>query len=113
LHILSLAVLFWASLGELLGQRLSLGSVAVCAAGVAAMLAGNWARLASIALYPANFTWLHDGDGAQIFAWSSLLFSSFVIGCGFYLIAGPARRRGASPAAARAHPGPQARFGGS
>jgi exosortase/archaeosortase family protein len=108
LHNMSLAVLFWASLGQLLRQPLTRRSLAVCLAGVAAMLAGNLARLATLALYPSYYTWLHDGGGAQIFAWSSIVFSSLVIGYGFYLIADKGDRRGAAPAAARAQPGPQA-----
>jgi exosortase/archaeosortase family protein len=109
LHNMSLAVLFWGSLGQLLRQPVTGRSLLVCLAGMATMLAGNLVRLAMIALYPSSFDWLHDGGGAQIFGWSSLLFSSLVIVYGFALIADPARGGGAARPAARVQPGPQAR----
>lgn len=109
LHNMSLAVLFWASLGQLLRQKVTGRSLLVCLAGVAAMLLGNLARLSTIALYPSLFTWLHDGDGAQIFSWSSIVFSALVIFYGFSVIANPAGRDGTALAAARAEPGPQDR----
>jgi exosortase/archaeosortase family protein len=111
-HNMSLAILFWGSLGQLLGQPVTRRSLLVCLAGVATMFAGNVVRLTLIALYPAAFDWLHDGGGAQIFSWSSLLFSSLVIFYGFALIADPAGGRGAASAASRAEPRPQARLGG-
>lgn len=110
-HSISLAVLFWGSLGQLLRQPVTWRSLLVCLAGMATMLVVNALRLTMIALYPSSFDWLHEGGGAQIFGWSSILISALVIFYGFALIAHPARRRGAAPVAARAQPGPEARPG--
>lgn len=110
-HNMSLAVLFWGSLGQLLRQPVTWRSLLVCLAGMATMLACNVVRLALIALYPSSFDWLHNGDGAQIFSWSSIVISSLVIFYGFALLANPARRGRAASVPAGAQPGPQIRPG--
>jgi hypothetical protein len=105
LHGMSLALLFWVSVGQLLNRRIGPKSLLICLAGIAAMLAGNLARLVAIARHPADFDYYHAGGGAQIFAWLSLILCTIVILYGYARLADPAEGGRFSRGRARAHAG--------
>lgn len=70
---LSLAVVLLALVTQLLdlplGRRSALLGLAI---GATAVLV-NVARLAAIAMFPANFDWLHTGTGAIVFGYATLI----------------------------------------
>jgi exosortase/archaeosortase family protein len=82
IHNVSLAVILWASLTQLLDYRVTPRLIALCGAAMAAMIVVNGLRLAAIAHYRGSFDWLHDGLGAQLFGWASLAAAGLVIGVG-------------------------------
>lgn len=77
---LTLVVVLAVTLANLMqvpfGPRLRLG---VVIAGMAVVLV-NSARLASMAIWPANFEWLHVGGGATLFGYATLLVMAPIIG---------------------------------
>lgn len=87
-HNVSLAVILWASLTQLLGFRVTPRLLALCALAIATMVLVNGLRLAAIAHYHGSFDWLHVGGGAQLFGWASLLAAGLVIGGGLLLLRG-------------------------
>ena len=105
LHGMSLALLFWASIGQLLNRRVGPKSLLIGLAGTAAMLAGNLARLVAIARHPADFDYYHAGGGAQIFAWLSLILCTIVILYGYARLVDPTEGGRDSRGRARAHAG--------
>ncbi len=83
-HNVSLAVLLWSSVVALLDLQISRRLLLVGAAAVLAMFALNLARLSAIAMFPANYEWLHSGSGATLFGWAGLLVTGLIIGAGAY-----------------------------
>ncbi len=86
IHNVSLAVILWASVTQLLGFRVTPRLIALCGAAMAAMILVNGLRLAAIAHYPASFDWLHVGDGARLFGWASLCAAGLVIAGGVMML---------------------------
>jgi hypothetical protein len=82
LHNISLAILLWATLLQLLRLRFTVPLLIVALAGALAMALVNILRLAAIAKYPASFVYLHAGAGMELFAWGSLILAAAVIGGG-------------------------------
>jgi hypothetical protein len=85
-HNISLAVILWASLTQLLGFRVTPKLLALCGAAMATMVLVNGLRLATIAHYHGAFDWLHVGGGAQLFGWASLIAAGLVIGGGLIVL---------------------------
>lgn len=73
LHNMSLAIVLWSTAGVLFQVRLDRRFVAWGLAMAAWMFLVNIARLAAIGLYPADFHFLHEGLGADMFGWAGLL----------------------------------------
>jgi exosortase/archaeosortase family protein len=90
LHNMSLAVLLWATLLQLFRLRSTPYLVGVGVTGAVAMALVNIVRIAAIVRYPANYTYLHSGTGAELFAWLSLVVAAVIIGGGI-LVASRAR----------------------
>jgi exosortase/archaeosortase family protein len=82
LHNMSLAVLLWATLLQLFRMRLTPYLVAVGVTGALAMALVNIVRIAAVARYPASYTYLHSGTGAELFGWASLIAAAIIIGGG-------------------------------
>jgi hypothetical protein len=85
-HNVSLAVILWASLTQLLGFRVTPRLIGLCGAAMATMVLVNGVRLAAIAHYHGSFDWLHVGGGAQLFGWASLVAAGLVIAGGLLLL---------------------------
>lgn len=73
LHNMSLAVVLWSTAGVLFRVRLDARFTAWGLAMAAWMFLVNVARLAAIGCYPADFHFLHEGLGADMFGWAGLL----------------------------------------
>lgn len=73
LHNMSLAIVLWSTAGVLFRVRLDTRFAAWGLAMAAWMFLVNVARLAAIGLYPADFHFLHEGLGADLFGWAGLL----------------------------------------
>lgn len=84
-HNLTFAVLLWGTLTQLLALPITGRLVLVCLAAMLATAMVNIGRLATIALLPAHFDYLHTGDGGTLFGWASMLVAAVVIGLGTYV----------------------------
>lgn len=73
LHNMSLAIVLWSTAAVLFRVRLDARFAAWGLAMAAWMFLVNVARLAAIGLYPADFHFLHEGVGADLFGWAGLL----------------------------------------
>jgi hypothetical protein len=81
-HNISLAIVLWTTAAMLFNIRIDRRYVAIGAAMVVFMFALNIARLASIGLFPAHFTYLHFGTGAALFGWAGLVGAGLLAGWG-------------------------------
>jgi hypothetical protein len=81
-HNMSLAIVLWTTAAVLFRIRVDRGYAAIGTAMVAWMFALNIARLASIARFPNHFDFLHDGLGAELFGWASLIGAGILAGTG-------------------------------
>lgn len=88
LHNISLAVILWATLTQLLRLTITPRLIAVCIAGVATMAGVNCLRLATIAANQSAFEYWHVGAGAGMFGWLALIASGLVIGGGIIVAGG-------------------------
>jgi exosortase/archaeosortase family protein len=82
LHNMSLALLMWVTVVQLLDLRLSRRVVAGGVLAVLAMLLVNAVRLTTMARLPTYFDMLHTGIGAQLFGWASLILSGIAVAFG-------------------------------
>lgn len=106
LHNISLAIILWASLTQLLRLPITPRLLAVCLAGVATMAGVNCLRLATIALNESDFGYWHTGTGAGMFGWLALIAGGLVVGGGI-LVAGGDRYESLVLPAARGDAGPE------
>ena len=81
-HNISLAIVLWTTAAMLFDLRIDRRYVAVGVAMAAFMFALNIARLATIGLFPAYFTFLHFGTGAALFGWAGLIGAALLAGWG-------------------------------
>ena len=81
-HNISLAIVLWTTAAMLFNIRIDRRYVAVGAAMVVFMFGLNIARLATIGLFPAYFTYLHFGTGAALFGWAGLISAALLAGIG-------------------------------
>jgi hypothetical protein len=81
-HNISLAIVLWTTAAMLFQIRLDRGYFAIGFAMAAFMFALNIARLATIGLFPAYFTFLHFGTGAALFGWAGLIGAAVLAGWG-------------------------------
>jgi exosortase/archaeosortase family protein len=89
-HNMSLAVVLWTTAAALFNLRIDRGYVGVGAVMVALMFGLNIVRLSSMALFPADFDWLHTGMGADLFGWAGLVGAAVLAAWG---VTGAARRQ--------------------
>jgi len=82
IHNISLAIVLWGTLVALLKLRIDARLVGFGVAATVAMFLVNAARLASIALFPADFDLLHLGAGAGAFGWASMIAAALIVGYG-------------------------------
>jgi exosortase/archaeosortase family protein len=82
LHNMSLAVLLFATLTQMLALRLTPRLLATCALGAISMGFVNILRLAALARYPDHFDYLHTGPGGYMFGVASFVMAGVVIGAG-------------------------------
>lgn len=82
LHNMSLAIVLWTTAIALFNLRLSWRLLVIGVAMVLWMFVLNILRLASIGLFPARFVFLHEGAGAELFGWGSLLGAAALIAFG-------------------------------
>lgn len=77
---LTLVVVLAVTLANLMNVPFGPGlRIGVLAAGVAVIIV-NTVRLASMAIWPENFEWLHVGGGATLFGYATLLVMAPIIG---------------------------------
>jgi hypothetical protein len=72
-HNMSLALVLWTTAAAAFRVRIDAIYAACGLAMVAAMIAINVLRLSLIGVFPQHFAFLHDGSGADLFAWGSLI----------------------------------------
>ena len=89
LHNVSLAILLWASATQLLGLRVTPRLLASCGTAMLAMVLVNAVRLTAIGYFHADFQFLHEGPGKDLFGFASLLICGLIVAAG---IASEARR---------------------
>jgi hypothetical protein len=81
-HNMSLAIVLWTTAAMLFSIQVDRRYVLVGVAMAAFMFALNIARLATIGLFPAYFTFLHFGTGAALFGWAGLIGAALLAGWG-------------------------------
>jgi len=81
-HNMSLAIVLWTTAAMLFNIRVDRQYFAVGVAMATFMFALNIARLATIGLFPAYFTFLHFGTGAALFGWAGLIGAAMLAGWG-------------------------------
>lgn len=69
---ISLSILLWATINQLFEIRFGWKPALWCAAAVAATVAVNVIRIASMLAFPAHLDELHHGWGFQLFMWLTL-----------------------------------------
>lgn len=89
-HNLTFSVLLWGTLTQMLALPITRRLVAVCLVAMAGTGMVNVCRLATIALNPEYYNYLHGGDGGVMFGWASMLVAAAIVGAGAYV---EARRR--------------------
>lgn len=82
LHNMSLAVLLFVVMTQLLRLRFTLPLLLVGAAAAASMAVVNILRLAAMARFPEYFDYIHLGDGGAFFGLASFVAAGAVIGFG-------------------------------
>lgn len=82
LHAISLAIVLWAAVTQLLDMPIGPATLGACGAAIGAMVLVNGARLATIGHFPADFDYWHDGAGAGWFGWAGLIASGLALGIG-------------------------------
>jgi hypothetical protein len=87
LHGMTLAILLWASLTQLLRLRITPALALVCLASMAGLFLINALRLATIALDPDRFDYWHAGTGGALFGWAGLFAAALIIGGGCHYVA--------------------------
>ena len=81
-HNMSLAVVLWTTAAALFNLRIDRGFVVAGAGMVALMFGLNILRLTLMAIFPANFEWLHAGLGADLFGWAGLAGAALLAALG-------------------------------
>lgn len=81
-HNISLATVLWTTAAMLFNIRIDRRYVGIGIAMALFMFVLNIARLATIGLFPAHFTYLHFGTGAALFGWAGLIGAAFLAGMG-------------------------------
>lgn len=81
-HNVSLALLGWVALVQLVRLRTDRRLLVYVAASVAAMIALNAARIVSLAWFPEHFDMLHHGTGGAMFGWAALLVFAAIAAAG-------------------------------
>jgi len=89
LHNMSLAVLLWVTAVQLLDLPLTRRIMATGFLAIFVMLLVNGIRLSAIALFPAHFSLLHFGLGAELFGLASLILCGATV---FFGVHGVPRR---------------------
>ena len=87
LHNVTLALLLWASLTQLLDIGLSRASLAVCLGAIVANVAVNVGRLITLVHHHGSFGYWHSGAGGALFAWAGLVASAVIVYGGCYALA--------------------------
>jgi hypothetical protein len=82
MHNMTLAVLFWASLTQLLQIPIDRRAVSLCLAAMGVNLLVNGLRLAMIAHNQHAYDYWHSGPGGSLFAWAGLAAVAVVVGIG-------------------------------
>ncbi|WP_340313063.1 hypothetical protein [Rhizorhabdus argentea] len=82
LHNMSLSILLFAVVTQMLQLRLTPALLSVCAASAASMAMVNILRLATIARFPSHFEYFHVGQGAALFGLASFAAAITVTGVG-------------------------------
>lgn len=72
-HNISLAIVLWTTAAALFRVRFDARFVGCGLAMIVLMFGLNILRLSFIGRFPASFVFLHDGFGADLFAWAGLL----------------------------------------
>lgn len=90
LHNMSLAILLFAVVTQLVGLPISAPLVLGCLGSVSAMAMVNISRLATIASNPDQFDYYHLGQGASLFGLASFIAAGAVTGLS--VVAATARR---------------------
>lgn len=73
LHGMSVAIVLWATMGQLMRVRLSAAYIAFGIAAAMVTLALNVARISAIVMRPDYYHFLHEGPGATVFSWIGLI----------------------------------------
>lgn len=81
-HNMSLAIVLWTTAAMLFDIRIDRRYLLVGVAMAGFMFALNIARLATIGLFPAYFTYWHFGTGAALFGWAGLIGAALLAGWG-------------------------------
>lgn len=79
-HNVSLALLGWVSLVQLLGLRVDRRLLWWGAASLLAMIALNAGRIVTLVWYPEHFAFLHHGTGGAMFGWAGLFVFTLIAG---------------------------------
>ena len=87
LHNVTVALLLWATLTQLLEIRLSRASLGVCLAAILANVAVNVVRLVTLVHHRAAFDYWHSGGGGALFAWAGLTASAVIVYGGCFALA--------------------------
>jgi len=82
LHNMSLSILLFVVVTQMLQLRLSPALLSVCVASAAAMAIVNILRLATIARFPSHFEYFHVGQGGALFGLASFAAAIAVTGVG-------------------------------
>lgn len=82
LHNMSLSILLFAVVTQMLQLRLTPRLISVCVASAAAMAIVNILRLATIARFPSHFEYFHVGQGGALFGLASFAAAIVVTGVG-------------------------------
>lgn len=81
-HNISLALLGWVALAQLLGLRADRRLLGWVALSLVAMVLLNAGRIVALVWYPQHFDMLHHGTGGAMFGWAGLFAFALIAGYG-------------------------------
>ncbi len=87
LHNVTIALLLWATVTQLLEIPVSRASLVVCAGAILANVAVNIGRLVTLVHHHGSFGYWHSGTGGALFAWAGLMASALIVYGGCYVLA--------------------------
>ncbi len=81
-HNMSQAVLLWATVTQLLRQKIDAALVGFAVMAMLGLFLVNAVRLAAMAWYPAHFETIHNGIIGELFGLASLIVAALIVAAG-------------------------------